>query len=46
MQICCGNVVNNMLIVFSGGNFRSRGRGGFGNRSGSNNVPVGYKRPW
>ncbi|PRQ17228.1 putative RNA helicase [Rosa chinensis] len=30
-----------------GGNFRSRGRGGFGNRiSGSNTVPVGYKRPW
>ncbi|XP_074316238.1 DEAD-box ATP-dependent RNA helicase 20-like [Silene latifolia] len=32
----------------SGGNFRSRGRGGFGNRSqysGSNAVPVGRK-PW
>ncbi|KAK9926819.1 hypothetical protein M0R45_024029 [Rubus argutus] len=32
---------------YGGGNFRSRGRGGFGNRiSGSNTVPVGYKRPW
>ncbi|CAN6578412.1 unnamed protein product [Malus baccata var. baccata] len=34
----------------SGGNFRNRGRGGgFGNRgmsSGSNTVPIGYKRPW
>lgn len=42
-------MVNNMVLVFflSGGNFRSRGRGGFGNRiSGSNTVPVGYKRPW
>ncbi|KAL2936260.1 DEAD-box ATP-dependent RNA helicase 30 [Bienertia sinuspersici] len=32
----------------SGGNFRSRGRGGFGNRSqksGSNTIPVGRK-PW
>ncbi|KAL9239627.1 hypothetical protein vseg_013933 [Gypsophila vaccaria] len=29
----------------SGGNFRSRGRGGFGNRSGSNSIPVG-RRPW
>ncbi|KAF8399765.1 hypothetical protein HHK36_015635 [Tetracentron sinense] len=33
----------------SGGNFRNRGRGGFGNRglsSGSNIIPVGAKRPW
>jgi ATP-dependent RNA helicase DDX5/DBP2 len=33
----------------SKGNFRSRGRGGFGNRgmmSGSNNVPVGGKTFW
>ncbi|KAF5730885.1 DEAD-box ATP-dependent RNA helicase 30 [Tripterygium wilfordii] len=33
----------------SGGNFRSRGRGGFGNRaltSGSNTVPLGAKRMW
>ncbi|CAK9158097.1 unnamed protein product [Ilex paraguariensis] len=32
----------------SGGNFRSRGRGGFGNRSisGSNTVPLGGRRPW
>ncbi|KAH7867494.1 hypothetical protein Vadar_034242 [Vaccinium darrowii] len=33
----------------SGGNFRSRGRGGFGNRSlisGSNTIPLGSKRPW
>ncbi|KAL6997115.1 Envelope glycoprotein gp160 [Sarracenia purpurea var. burkii] len=33
----------------SGGNFRSRGRGGFGTRgsiSGSNTVPIGSKRPW
>lgn len=32
-----------------GGNFRSRGRGGFGNRSlisGSNTIPLGSKRPW
>ncbi|KAH8486879.1 hypothetical protein H0E87_025759 [Populus deltoides] len=32
-----------------GGNFRSRGRGGFGNRgmiSGSNTVPLGAGRPW
>ncbi|XP_028765063.1 DEAD-box ATP-dependent RNA helicase 20 [Neltuma alba] len=33
----------------SGGNFRSRGRGGYGNRghiSGSNSIPLGSKRPW
>ncbi|KDP31038.1 hypothetical protein JCGZ_11414 [Jatropha curcas] len=33
----------------SGGNFRSRGRGGFGNRSlisGSNTIPLGSRRPW
>jgi len=33
----------------SGGNFRSRGRGGFGNRSqisGSNTIPLGGRRPW
>ncbi|KAM7273050.1 hypothetical protein ACFE04_027714 [Oxalis oulophora] len=33
----------------SGRNFRSRGRGGHGNRSsvsGSNNIPIGTKRPW
>ncbi|EXB93551.1 DEAD-box ATP-dependent RNA helicase 20 [Morus notabilis] len=33
----------------SGGSFRSRGRGGFGNRalkSGSNTVPLGNKRSW
>ncbi|CAI9112722.1 OLC1v1013204C2 [Oldenlandia corymbosa var. corymbosa] len=33
----------------SGSNFRSRGRGGFGNRSqisGSNTVPIGGRRPW
>ncbi|MED6185764.1 Envelope glycoprotein gp160 [Stylosanthes scabra] len=33
----------------SGGGFRSRGRGGFGNRggrSGSNTIPLGSKRPW
>ncbi|XP_062116163.1 DEAD-box ATP-dependent RNA helicase 30-like [Humulus lupulus] len=33
----------------SGGNFRSRGRGGFGNRaliSGSNNIPLGNRRQW
>nr|CAN78903.1 hypothetical protein VITISV_026451 [Vitis vinifera] len=34
----------------SGGNFRSRGRGGsFGNRgliSGSNTIPLGARRPW
>nr|POE95900.1 dead-box atp-dependent rna helicase 30 [Quercus suber] len=32
----------------SGGNFRSRGRGGFGNRSqisGSNTIPLGGRRP-
>ncbi|CAO1942742.1 unnamed protein product [Urochloa humidicola] len=32
-----------------GGNFRSRGRGGFGNRghiSGSNNFPLGGRRPY
>lgn len=32
----------------SGGNFRSRGRGGFGNRSqisGSNAIPIA-RRPW
>ncbi|KAF6137066.1 hypothetical protein GIB67_030830 [Kingdonia uniflora] len=28
----------------SGGNFRNRGRGGFGNRSGSNTIPIGGKR--
>ncbi|KAK2989740.1 hypothetical protein RJ640_030233 [Escallonia rubra] len=33
----------------SGGNFRSRGRGGFGNRgmiSGSNTIPIGSRMPW
>ncbi|PON72269.1 DEAD-box ATP-dependent RNA helicase [Parasponia andersonii] len=33
----------------SGGNFRSRGRGGFGNRSlisGSNTIPLGNRRQW
>ncbi|KAJ1413205.1 RNA helicase, DEAD-box type, Q motif [Sesbania bispinosa] len=33
----------------SGGSFRSRGRGGYGNRgsvSGSNATPIGSKRPW
>ncbi|KAF5459947.1 hypothetical protein F2P56_019853 [Juglans regia] len=33
----------------SGGNFRSRGRGGYGNRaliSGSNTIPIGAKRAW
>ncbi|RDX76498.1 DEAD-box ATP-dependent RNA helicase 30, partial [Mucuna pruriens] len=33
----------------SGGGFRSRGRGGYGNRgsiSGSNAIPLGSKRPW
>lgn len=33
----------------SGGNFRSRGRGGFGNRaliSGSNTIPLGTKMHW
>lgn len=33
----------------SGGNFRSRGRGGFGIRSsmsGSNTIPLGSKRLW
>jgi len=33
----------------SGGNFRSRGRGGYGNRSqisGSNVIPLGGRRPW
>ncbi|KAL3018647.1 hypothetical protein AAZX31_05G039400 [Glycine max] len=32
-----------------GGSFRSRGRGGYGNRgltSGSNAIPLGSKRPW
>ncbi|WVZ10344.1 hypothetical protein V8G54_014874 [Vigna mungo] len=33
----------------SGGSFRARGRGGYGNRgltSGSNSIPLGSKRPW
>ncbi|KAK6249546.1 hypothetical protein QUC31_007040 [Theobroma cacao] len=33
----------------SRGNFRSRGRGGYGNRSsisGSNTIPLGARRPW
>ncbi|KAK6920643.1 DEAD/DEAH box helicase domain [Dillenia turbinata] len=33
----------------SRGNFRSRGRGGYGNRSrtsGSNTIPLGANRPW
>lgn len=32
----------------SGRNFRSRGRGGggFGNRSGSNVIPIGGRRPY
>ncbi|KAL9326546.1 hypothetical protein ACSQ67_007191 [Phaseolus vulgaris] len=33
----------------SGGSFRTRGRGGYGNRgltSGSNAIPLGSKRPW
>ncbi|GLT29110.1 hypothetical protein SLA2020_039960 [Shorea laevis] len=33
----------------SGGNFRAKGRGGYGKRgliSGSNTVPLGAKRPW
>ncbi|KAE9601419.1 hypothetical protein Lal_00024110 [Lupinus albus] len=53
-----GQVVNPALIALartagsgqfgSGGGFRSRGRvgGGYGNRSGSNAVPVGFKRHW
>ncbi|EEF38226.1 conserved hypothetical protein [Ricinus communis] len=35
--------------IGSGGSFRTRGRGGFGNRSlisGSNTVPLRAKRPW
>lgn len=43
-----GQVVNPALEAMSksansmggGSNFRSRGRGGFGNRSGSNSIPV------
>ncbi|KAK4264385.1 hypothetical protein QN277_025571 [Acacia crassicarpa] len=33
----------------TGGNFRSRGRGGYGNRghiSGSNIIPLGSRKPW
>ncbi|KAJ7956183.1 DEAD-box ATP-dependent RNA helicase [Quillaja saponaria] len=43
-----GQVVNPGLQG-SGGNFRSRGRGGYGNRgqiSGSNTIRLGAKRPW
>ncbi|TXG50212.1 hypothetical protein EZV62_022736 [Acer yangbiense] len=49
-----GQVVNHTLSAMarsstggSGGNFRSRGRGGFANRgsiSGSNTIPIGSKR--
>lgn len=38
-----------VVVLGSGGNFRSRGRGGFGNRSlisGSNTVPLGSRRAW
>jgi hypothetical protein len=38
-----------LMFICSAGNFRSRGRGGFGNRgmiSGSNTVPLGAGRPW
>ncbi|KAG8078831.1 hypothetical protein GUJ93_ZPchr0007g5081 [Zizania palustris] len=49
-----GQVVNPALESmaksgnFGGGgsNFRSRGRGGFGNRSGSNSMPMGGRRPY
>lgn len=51
-----GQVVNPALESMSrssnstgGGNFRSRGRGGFGNRghmSGSNTFPLGGRRPY
>ncbi|KAL5226688.1 hypothetical protein ABZP36_014953 [Zizania latifolia] len=49
-----GQVVNPALESMSkssnsmggGGNFRSRGRGGFGNRSGSNSTPMGGRRPY
>ncbi|KAJ4712406.1 DEAD-box ATP-dependent RNA helicase [Melia azedarach] len=54
-----GQIVSPQLSAFvrsagssfggSGGNFRSRGRGGFVNRSmisGSNTIPLGSKRPW
>ncbi|XP_027168933.1 DEAD-box ATP-dependent RNA helicase 30 [Coffea eugenioides] len=34
--------------TMGGNNFRSRGRGGFGNRgiSGSNTIPLGARKPW
>ncbi|KAL5544109.1 hypothetical protein UlMin_007893 [Ulmus minor] len=53
-----GQVANPALLALSrssgssagGGNFRSRGRGGFGHRggsiSGSNTIPLGSKRRW
>ena len=49
-----GQVVNPALESMSkstysmggGGNFRSRGRGGFGSRSGSNSIPVRGRRPF
>lgn len=34
------------LYLCLGGNFRSRGRGGFGNRSGSNSIPIRGRRPY
>ncbi|KAJ7945822.1 DEAD-box ATP-dependent RNA helicase [Quillaja saponaria] len=38
-------------LLGSGGNFRARGRGGYGygnrgQKSGSNTIPLGAKRPW
>lgn len=42
-------LILSVFLLGSGGNFRSRGRGGFGNRSlisGSNIVPLGNKRQW
>ncbi|XP_040377962.1 DEAD-box ATP-dependent RNA helicase 30 [Oryza brachyantha] len=48
-----GQVVNPALESMAksassmgGGNFRSRGRGGFGNRSGSNSIPIRGRRPY
>jgi ATP-dependent RNA helicase DDX5/DBP2 len=52
-SIACSGITSGFtcinLWVFCSGNFRSRGRGGFGNRghmSGSNTFPLGGRRPY
>ncbi|XP_071733928.1 DEAD-box ATP-dependent RNA helicase 20-like [Rutidosis leptorrhynchoides] len=48
VPVALSSLTRSMGAGGSGGNFRSRGRGGFGNRglSGSNTVPLGSKAHW